>query len=106
LIGLGANDLDRLAIAICRQFLLAANLVHHAEAVPAVVDFGKACEEIAGGILGFRQPAGTNEVGHGIRAVVSSSSSPTAASGAWNAAFAHAVLSDGLRRALHARPGP
>ena len=46
--------------------VLATGLVHPAEAVVAVVDLGEPHLEVAGGLLGLVEFAGTDEVGSGV----------------------------------------
>ena len=46
--------------------VLTTGLVHHAEAVVAVVDLGEPHLEVAGGLLGLVELAGTDEVGRGV----------------------------------------
>src|SRR5262245_4489143 len=63
---LGADNLDCLAIAICSRLFLPSCLVHHAEAIPAVVHVRKALEEIASGSLGLFQLAGFDELNRSV----------------------------------------
>ena len=53
-------------IAVGGLSVLTTGLVHHAEAVVAVVDLGEPHLEVAGGLLGLVELAGTDEVGSGV----------------------------------------
>jgi hypothetical protein len=46
--------------------VLATGLVHHAEAIVAVVYLGEPHQEVAGGLLGLVELGGTDEVGGGV----------------------------------------
>jgi hypothetical protein len=60
------DELDHLAIAVGSLAVFATGLVHHAEAIIAVVHLGEPHQEIAGGLLGLVELAGTDEVGSGV----------------------------------------
>jgi len=59
----GPDAVDHLAIAVGGLSVVAARLVDHAEAIPAVVGLGEAHQEVAGGLLGVVELSGLNEVG-------------------------------------------
>src|SRR5215813_11373052 len=65
-LGLGADDFDRFAVAVRRLLVFAPGLMHHSEAIPAVMHVGKAFKEISSEGLGLFEPAGSHEVGGGI----------------------------------------
>ena len=60
------DERDHLPIAVGGLSVLATGLMHHAEAVVAVVDLGKPRLEVAGSLLGLIELAGTDEVGSGV----------------------------------------
>jgi hypothetical protein len=57
---------DHLPIAVGGLSVLTAGLMHHAEAVVAVVDLGEPRLEVAGSLLGLIELAGADEVGGGV----------------------------------------
>src|SRR5262249_49916235 len=60
------DNLDCLAVAVCSWLLVSACLVHHAEAIPAVMDVRKAVQEFASGGLGLIQLSGFEEGDGGV----------------------------------------
>src|SRR5208283_1310186 len=60
------DERDHLPIAVGGLSVFTTGLVHHAEAVVAVVDLGEPHLEVAGGLLGLVELAGTDEVGSGV----------------------------------------
>ena len=65
-VGVLPDERDHLPIAVAGLSVLTTGLVHHAEAVVAVVDLGEPHLEVAGGLLGLVELAGTDEVGSGV----------------------------------------
>jgi hypothetical protein len=61
-----ADEVDHLAIAVGSLSAVAARLMHHSEAVPAVVHIGEAEEQVACGGLGLVELGGANKLHHGI----------------------------------------
>ena len=53
LVGMSADEVDDLSIALCGLLFVAACLVDHTQPVVAVVDFGEAREEIPCSLFGF-----------------------------------------------------
>ncbi len=66
LLRVSPNEVDDLAIAVSRLFLIAAGLVNHPEPIPAVMHIGEALEQIAGDLLGLVEPAFVDEVDGGV----------------------------------------
>jgi hypothetical protein len=63
-VGVLANVLDNLPVAVGRLLVLASGFIDHAEAIVAVVHFGEAHQEVADGVLcGLVELTGTDEVG-------------------------------------------
>src|SRR5271157_5846073 len=67
--GVLADEVNHFAIAVSCLPVLAAGLVHHAEAVVAVVLAGEPHQEIAGGLFRLVKLAGMDEIYHGIGCV-------------------------------------
>src|SRR5271157_674407 len=67
--GVLADEVNHFAIAVSRLPVLAAGLVHHAEAVVAVVLAGESHQEVAGCLLGLVEFACMNQVHHGVGCV-------------------------------------
>ena len=65
-VGMLADEVDHLAIAVGRLSAVAARLVHHSEAVPAVVHVGEADQQVACGRLGLVELGRADELHHGI----------------------------------------
>jgi hypothetical protein len=65
-VGVLPDERDHLPIAVGGLSVLATGLVHHAEAVVAVVDLGEPHLEVAGGLLGLVELAGADQVGSGV----------------------------------------
>jgi len=65
-VGMLADEVDHLAIAVGRLSAVAARLVHHSEAVPAVVHIGEADQQVACGRLGLVELGRGDELHHGI----------------------------------------
>src|SRR5579864_1117248 len=65
-VGVLPDERDHPPIAVGRLAVLATGLVHHAEAIVAVVHLGEPRQEIAGGLLGLVELAGSDEVGSGV----------------------------------------
>jgi hypothetical protein len=65
-VGMLADEVDHLAIAVGRLSAVAARLVHHSEAVPAVVHVGEADQQVACGRLGLVELGCGDELHHGI----------------------------------------
>ena len=61
-VGMLADEVDHLAIAVGRLAAVAARLVHHSEPVPAVVHVGEADQQVACGRLGLVEPCGADKV--------------------------------------------
>src|SRR6202521_5812725 len=81
-VGMLLDERDQLSVAVGRLLLVAAGLIDHAEAIVAIVHVGEQHQEIACGLLGLVELAGTDEFGSGIAALdamVSSSSSASSA---------------------------
>ena len=66
LVGVRANEVDDFSVAIGGLLIVASGLVDHAEAIPAIMNFGKAFEEVTGGALGLIELALTHEIDGGI----------------------------------------
>lgn len=66
LVGMGADEFDDLAVAVCRGLLLAACLVDHPEAVVSVMDLGVVFKERPSGLIGFIELAFVDEIDHGV----------------------------------------
>jgi hypothetical protein len=64
--GVGADEVDDLAVAVGGLLIVASGLVDHPEAVPSIMHIGEAFEEVARGALGFVELAGTDEVNGGV----------------------------------------
>jgi hypothetical protein len=65
-VGVGADEVDDLAVAVGGLLIVASRLVDHPEAIPAIMHIGEAFEEVARGALGFVELAGTDEVDGGV----------------------------------------
>ena len=65
-VGMLADEVDHLAIAVGRLSAVAARLVHHSEPIPAVVHVGEADQQVACGRLGLVELGGADELHHGI----------------------------------------
>jgi hypothetical protein len=65
-VGMVADEVNHLTIAVGRLSAVAARLVHHSEAVPAIMDVGKAQEQVACSRLGLVELGGANQVHYGI----------------------------------------
>ena len=96
-VGALPDERDHLPIAVGGLSVLATGLMHHAEAVVAVVDFGEPRLEVAGSLLGLIELAGADELGGGVGRMVSSSSSASPASESIAAVAAFTSRSGGER---------
>ena len=65
-VGVLPDERDHLPIAVGGLSVLTTGLMHHAEAVVAVVDFGEPRLEVAGSLLGLIELAGADEAGGGV----------------------------------------
>ncbi len=65
-VGMLPDERDHLPVAVGGLSVFTTGLVHHAEAVVAVVNLGEPHLEVAGGLLGLVELAGTDEVGSGV----------------------------------------
>jgi hypothetical protein len=65
-VGIAAEEVDHLAIAFDRLSAIAARLVDHSKAIPAIVHVGEADQQVAGGCLRLVELGGANKVHHGI----------------------------------------
>ena len=65
-VGMLADEVDHLAIAVGGLSAVTARLVHHSEAVPAVVHVGEASEQVACSRLGLDKLGSANQVHYGV----------------------------------------
>src|ERR1700674_1167836 len=65
-VGVLLDERDHLSVAVGRLLLVATGLIDHAEAIVAIVHRGEQHQEIAGGLLGLVELAGTDEFGSGV----------------------------------------
>src|ERR1700675_2863206 len=65
-VGVLPDERDHFPIAVGSLLVLATGLIDHAEAIVAVVHLGEPHQEVAGGLLGLVELAGTHEVGSGV----------------------------------------
>ena len=65
-LGVLSNELDDLAIVVSRLLLIPSRLVDHTEAIVAIVDFGKALEEVASGFLSLIEFPGIDQIDRGV----------------------------------------
>jgi uncharacterized protein with PhoU and TrkA domain len=70
-----ADEVDHLAIAVGRLSAVAARLVHHSEAVPAVVHVGEADQQVSNAVVQLVAAAKLDEAEAAAREAASSSSS-------------------------------
>ena len=63
---IGARELDHVAVAVGGLVELAAGLVDHAEPIVAIVHLGVAHQQLSGGLFGFIEAAGMDQVDHGV----------------------------------------
>src|ERR1700686_5160730 len=61
-----ADECDHLSVTVGSLTVLATGLIDHAEAIVAIVHVGEQQQEIAGGLLGLVELAGTDEFGSGV----------------------------------------
>ena len=57
-IGVGADELDHLAVALCRLLLIAARLIHAGEPLVPIRHLRVPFQQLPRGLLGFIQLAG------------------------------------------------
>jgi hypothetical protein len=65
-VGMLADEVDHFAIAVGGLSGVAARLMHHSEAVPAVMHVGETDQKVTCGCLGLVEPVGADEVHDGI----------------------------------------
>src|SRR5207244_11253161 len=65
-VGVLLDERDHVSVAVGRLLLVATGLIDHAEAIVAIVHVGEQHQEIAGGLLGLVELAGTDEFGSGV----------------------------------------
>jgi uncharacterized protein with PhoU and TrkA domain len=54
-VGVGADEVDDLAVAVGGLLIVASRLVDHSELVPPIMHIGEALEEVARGALGLAE---------------------------------------------------
>src|SRR5487761_1165472 len=65
-VGVLLDERNHLSVAVGGLLLVATGLIDHAEAIVAIVHVGEQQQEVAGGLLGLVQLAGTDEFGSGV----------------------------------------
>jgi hypothetical protein len=65
-VGVLPDECDHLPVTVGSLTVLATGLIDHAEAIVAIVHVGEQQQEIADGLLGLVELAGTDEFGSGV----------------------------------------
>jgi hypothetical protein len=65
-VGVLPDECDHLSVTVGSLTVLATGLIDHAEAIVAIARVGEQQQEIAGGLLGLVELAGTDEFGSGV----------------------------------------
>lgn len=66
LLGMGADELDHLPVAVRGGFPFSPRFVDDAEAIVSIMHIGIALKQLARGLLGLIELAGVYEVNHGV----------------------------------------